>query len=74
MCRKAPFIARGEVVEIVIDDGEFSYRFRAMGVWLRDDAEDYKVGMRFIGMPVRLHMVQISAHRVDVVDKIAAAA
>src|SRR5262245_25697207 len=44
VCRRAPFIARGEQVEIVMEDGDFSYRFRAQGVWLRDDGEDYKVG------------------------------
>ena len=74
VCRNAPFVARGEIVEIVIDDGENSYRFRARGVWLRDDGEDYRVGLAFVGMPVCLHKVQISAHQVDVVDKIANAA
>src|SRR5678815_2863796 len=33
--RDAPFIARGEVVEVVIDDVDTSYRFRAEGIWLR---------------------------------------
>jgi len=74
VCRKAPFIARGELVEIVIDDGDCSYRFRATGVWLRDDGEDYKVGLSFVGMPVCLHRVQLSRHVADVVDKIVAAA
>src|SRR5947209_1060022 len=56
--RNAPFVARGEEVELVIasgdtcpasstaegrcgliDDGEVSYRFRAVGVWLREDGE-----------------------------------
>jgi hypothetical protein len=74
VCRKAPFIARGELVEIVIDDGDCSYRFRATGVWMRDDGEDYKVGLAFIGMPVCLHRVQVSRHVADVVDKIVAAA
>lgn len=74
VCRKAPFIARGELVEIVIDDGDCSYRFRATGVWLRDDGEDYKVGLAFVGMPVCLHRVQVSRHVADVVDKIVAAA
>jgi hypothetical protein len=74
VCRKAPFIARGELVEIVIDDGDCSYRFRATGVWMRDDGEDYKVGLAFVGMPVCLHRVQVSRHVSDVVDKIVAAA
>jgi hypothetical protein len=72
--RDAPFIARGEVVEIVIDDGDNSYRFRAEGVWLRDDGEDYRVGLAFVGLPVCLRKARISAHQWDVIDKIAAAA
>jgi hypothetical protein len=67
--RHAPFIARGEQVEIVIEDGEYSYRFRAIGKWLKDDGEDYKVGLAFIGMPVRLHKVALRKHELDVVDK-----
>jgi hypothetical protein len=74
VCRQSPFIARGEIVEIIIDDGAHSYRFRARGVWLREDGEDYRVGLAFVGMPVCLHKVRISAHVVDVVDKIADAA
>jgi len=74
VCRRAPFVARGEIVEIVIDIGERSYRFRAQGVWLKDDGEDYRVGLKFVGMPVCLHKVQISTHVVDVVDKIRSAA
>lgn len=74
VCRHAPFVARGEIVEIVIEDGDNSYRFRARGVWLRDDGDDYRVGLAFVGMPVCLHKVRISAHTYDVVDKIANAA
>lgn len=74
VCRQAPFIARGEQVEIVIDIGDDSYRFRAQGVWLKDDGDDYKVGLAFIGMPVRVHSAHISEHQADVIDKIAAAA
>lgn len=70
----APFIARGELVELVIDDGENSYRFVARGVWLKDEGTDYRVGMRFVGMPVKLHKVQISEHMQDVVDRISVAA
>ena len=51
-----------------------SYRFRARGVWLKDDGDDYKVGLALIGMPVCLHKVAVSAHQTDVVDEIAAAA
>jgi len=72
--RNAPYIARGETIELVIDIDELSYRFRAQGVWLKDDGDDYKVGLAFIGMPVCLHKVAVSAHQQDVVDQIAAAA
>ncbi len=72
--RNAPYIARGELIELVIDIGELSYRFRAKGVWLKDDGDDYKVGLAFVGMPVCLHKVAVSAHHADVVDQIAAAA
>ncbi|MBA3821751.1 MAG: PilZ domain-containing protein [Deltaproteobacteria bacterium] len=74
VCRRAPYVARGEQVEIVIDDGEQSYRFRAQGVWLKDDGDDYKLGLVLVGMPVCLHRVAISEHVVDVVDKLSAAA
>jgi hypothetical protein len=70
--RNAPYVAKGEQVEIVIEIGELSYRFRAQGVWLKDDGDDYRVGLALIGMPVCLHKVAISAHAVDVVDRIAA--
>jgi hypothetical protein len=72
--RNAPYIARGEHIELVIDIGELSYRFRAKGVWLKDDGDDYKVGLELVGMPVCLHKVAVSAHHADVVDQIAAAA
>jgi hypothetical protein len=72
--RNAPYIARGEHIEVVIDIGEMSYRFRAKGVWLKDDGDDYKVGLELVGMPVCLHKVAVSAHHADVVDQIAAAA
>lgn len=74
VCRKAPYVARGEQIEIVIDDGDTSYRFRAQGVWLKDDGDDYRVGLALIGMPVCLNKVAVSEHHIDVVDKIAAAA
>ena len=76
--RNAPFVARGEQVEIVIEVGEASYRFRAEGVWLRDDGDDYKVGLAFRGMPVcvRKH-VNVTGSRdtlPDVLSQIARAA
>jgi hypothetical protein len=72
VARNAPYVAKGEQVEIVIEDGENCYRFRAEGVWLKDDGDDFKVGLRLVGMPVMLHKVAISAHQPDVVDKLAA--
>jgi len=72
--RNAPFVARGEQIEIQIDDGNDSYRFRAQGVWLKDDGDDYKVGLALIGMPVCLRKTTVSKHETDVIDSIAAAA
>ena len=72
--RHAPFVARGEQVEIQVADGDRSYRFRAQGVWLKDDGDDYKVGLALIGMPVCLHTVAVSKHQADAIDQISAAA
>jgi len=74
ICCNAPYVARGEQVEVVIEEGEFSYRFRATGVWLRDDGDDYRIGLAFVGMPVCLHKTQVSHHEPDMIDQIAAAA
>ena len=74
VARDAPFVAKNELIEIVIEDGDKSYRFRARGVWLREDGDHYRVGLAFEDMPVCLHKVQISPHTQDVVDKIANAA
>jgi hypothetical protein len=71
--RNAPYVARGEQVELVIEQGDKSYRFRAKGVWLKDDNDDYRIGLELIGMPVCLHKVSIGKHE-DVVEKISAAA
>ena len=70
--RNAPYIARGEHVELMFELGDQSYRFRCEGVWLKDDGDDYKVGLAFLGMPVCLNKASISAHQADVVDRIAA--
>ena len=70
--RSAPFVARGEQVELVIEAGDRSFRFTAVGVWLKDDGDDYKVGLQLVGMPVCLNRVVISQHEADIVDKIAA--
>jgi hypothetical protein len=72
--RGAPFIAHGEQVELVVEDGDKSYRFRAEGVWMKDDGDDYRVGLALLGMPVCLHTVAVSRHEADLVDRISAAA
>jgi hypothetical protein len=70
--RNAPYVARGELVELVIEQDDKSYRFRAKGVWLKDDNDDYRVGLELIGMPVCLHKVSLSKPD-EMLDKLAAA-
>lgn len=72
--RNAPFVAHGEHVELVMDAGNKSYRFHAEGVWMKDDGDDYRIGLALVGMPVCLHTVAVSRHEADLVDRIAAAA
>ncbi len=72
--RNAPFIAQGEQVEIVMEDGDKSYRFRAQGVWMKEDGDDYRVGLELIGMPVCLYAFAASRHESDLVDRVADAA
>lgn len=74
VCRRAPFIARGEVVELVLNFTDQSFRFRAIGKWLKDDGDDYQVGLAFVGVPICLHIEQVSQHEFDLVDQINAAA
>lgn len=67
--RNSPFIARGERVEILIESGDDSFRFCAEGVWLRDDGDDYKVGLVFCGMPVCVHrLASRTTAELDAVD------
>lgn len=72
--RNAPYVARGELVELVIEVGDTSYRFTAKGAWLKDDGEDFRVGLAFVGMPVCLHKVALSNSAENIVEKIAVAA
>ena len=72
--RHAPYVACGEQVELVIEVGTDSFRFTARGVWMREDGDDYRVGLAFIGMPVAVHRAAVRAHTADLVDQIAAAA
>ncbi|HTR50543.1 MAG TPA: hypothetical protein VMJ10_07545 [Kofleriaceae bacterium] len=74
VCRRSPFIARGERVEINVEVFDDIYRFSAQGIWLKDDGEDYRVGLALVGMPVKLHKVALSRHERDVIDRIADAA
>ena len=67
-------IGRGEQVKIVIDVDGRSFRFHARGVWLDQDGDNYKVGLVFVGVPICLHQVQLSAHLADLVDQISSAA
>jgi hypothetical protein len=54
MVSGAPYTSEGDVVEVVIDADQVSYRFKAIVQWVRDDGDDYQVGLAFIGLPVRL--------------------
>jgi hypothetical protein len=74
VARHAPFIARGEVVELLLNIDDRSYRFRAIGKWLKDDGDDYQIGLAFVGVPICLHIEQVSAHEFDLVDSINATA
>ncbi len=74
VCRNAPFITRGELIEIVIELGDGrSFRFHARGVWVSPDGDNFKVGLVFIGVPICLHQVQLSAPAINIVDQISAA-
>jgi hypothetical protein len=73
--RNAPYVAKGELVELIVELGDQSFRFSARGVWLKDDHDDFRVGLMFVGMPVCLNNVVLSRpHEEDVVEKIAVAA
>ena len=72
--RNAPFVAHGEQVEIVMEQGDRSFRFRAQGVWMKDDGDDYRIGLELIGMPVCLHSFGAGRHDSELLDRIAAAA
>ena len=69
--RNAPYIARGEIVELVIDIDDVSYRFSACGVWLKDevDSDDFRIGLNVIGMPVCVRKTQIREHTGEIVNR-----
>lgn len=56
LCKQAPWIACGAVIELVIDVADRSYRFRAISTAVDDDGDDYQVEMVFVGVPVCLNM------------------
>jgi hypothetical protein len=69
-----PFANEGDTIEVVIGAGDLSYRFKSRVEWVREDGEDYEVGMSFIGLPVRLHYGAVSKPADNVVDRILVAA
>lgn len=72
VCRQAPFVDEGTVVEVVIDDAEvdLSYRFYARVAWLREDvADDFALGLEFVGVPLLVHYGPVE-HTEDAVDRI----
>jgi hypothetical protein len=76
ICRQAPYVDEGTVVEVVIDDADasLSYRFKARVTWLREDVgDDFALGLAFLGSPLLIHYGPTD-HAEDAVDRIAAAA
>jgi hypothetical protein len=69
-----PFANEGDTIEVVIDAGDLSYRFKARVEWVREDGDDYEAGMSFVGLPVRLHYGPASDAADNVVDRILVAA
>ena len=74
VCQRAPYIARGEVIELSVDIGDQCLRFAARGTWLQEEAEgdDYRVGLELFGMPVRLRTNAVSLGTTSTLDQIAA--
>jgi hypothetical protein len=75
VCRTAPYMEEGQLLEVVIDDEELglSYRFKACVSWLRDDVDDdYAIGLRFVGTPILIHRGPQREHVDDVDAAIAA--
>jgi len=77
ICRRAPYVDEGAVVELVIDsfDSGHSYRFKAVVTTLDDDDDDFRLGLDFIGVPVQVRYPSHNSEFVDAsngVDAIAA--
>jgi len=75
MIAGAPYANEGDHLEIVIDAERRSYRFKAEVRWLKDDGDDYQIGLRFVGLPVCLNYgpeLDLEVEIENVVDLIAA--
>lgn len=72
VCRHAPYVDEGAIVEVVIDDGEvnLSYRFYARVAWMREDVgDDFALGLEFVGLPLLVHYGPVE-HSEDAVDRV----
>jgi len=75
VCRQAPYVEEGTVLEVVFDDitPELSYRFHARVTWMREDVgDDFAVGLEFVGVPLLVRHGPVR-HTEDAVDRITAA-
>jgi hypothetical protein len=71
VCRQTPYMEEGSRIEIVIEDGDLSYRFPARVAALREDiGDDFAVTLELTGVPVLVHHGVLD-HVEDAVDKIA---
>lgn len=68
----APYTSVGDLLEIVIDADERSYRFKARAQWVEDDGDDYAVGLAFVGLPIRLTYGMTADEVEIVIEKVAA--
>ena len=70
--RGAPYVDEGMTIELVVDDDERSFRFKARVTWLREDVDDdFALGLELIGTPLLVHYGPAREHE-DVVERIAA--
>jgi hypothetical protein len=47
----------GDIVEIMVNEGDYSYRFSAAVAWIADEGTSFRVGLAFLGAPLRVHVV-----------------
>jgi hypothetical protein len=75
MISGAPYAEVGDVLEMVIDADQSSYRFKARVAWIEDHEDDYKLGLAWVGEPIVLNYGPASdVERVDVLQRFAKAA